>query len=231
MSVGMLGMSTTRSWVIRQLQAIPAGRSILDVGAGQGPFQEYCKHLSYKSQDFCQYDGTGNGVALQNDTWEYRAIDYVSDITNIPVPSGSFDAVLCTEVLEHVSNPIAALEEISRVLGGAGSVAILTAPFCCLTHQAPHFYQTGFSEYFYKSHLGRLGFDVEIERNGNFFEWMAQEVRRIPGAAETYTNARLGKDSENVLLHVLALLRELSKRDKGSSELLCYGLHVRAVRR
>jgi 2-polyprenyl-3-methyl-5-hydroxy-6-metoxy-1,4-benzoquinol methylase len=32
-------------------------------------------------------------------------LDYVSNILNLPVPDGSFDTFLCTEVLEHVPEP------------------------------------------------------------------------------------------------------------------------------
>jgi 2-polyprenyl-3-methyl-5-hydroxy-6-metoxy-1,4-benzoquinol methylase len=45
--------------------------------------------------------------------WDISQIDIISDITSIPVLNYSFDIVLCTEVLEHVPNPVAAIEEMA----------------------------------------------------------------------------------------------------------------------
>jgi 2-polyprenyl-3-methyl-5-hydroxy-6-metoxy-1,4-benzoquinol methylase len=36
-----------------------------------------------------------------------EAIEHVCDITGIPLSDAALDAILCTEVLEHVPNPIA----------------------------------------------------------------------------------------------------------------------------
>lgn len=40
---------------------------------------------------------------------------YQSDVEKMPVPDKSFDFVICTETLEHVLNPIRALNELVRV--------------------------------------------------------------------------------------------------------------------
>ena len=47
-------------------------------------------------------------------------IDFVSDLLNIPVPDKSYDVILCTEVIEHVPDPISAINEISRILKSGG---------------------------------------------------------------------------------------------------------------
>ena len=44
----------------------------------------------------------------------------LGDIEGMPFPDSEFDAVVCTEVLEHVPNPSRALEEIRRVLKPRG---------------------------------------------------------------------------------------------------------------
>lgn len=44
------------------------------------------------------------------------------DIENLPFSSGSFGAVVCTEVLEHVPQPASAIAEIRRVLRPGGIV-------------------------------------------------------------------------------------------------------------
>src|SRR5674476_1266665 len=65
---------------------------------------------------------------LQTKGWDTTRIDLVSDITAIPAPDASFDAILCSEVLEHVPEPTHALDEFTRLLK-PGGVLILTAPF------------------------------------------------------------------------------------------------------
>ena len=48
------------------------------------------------------------------------AIDFNSDITELPIPDGSFDVVFCHRVLEHVLNDIGAMREMFRVLRPGG---------------------------------------------------------------------------------------------------------------
>lgn len=205
---------------------IPAGSRILDAGAGELRYKHFCRHLDYVSQDFAQYDGQGNGIGLQSGTWDYPNLDIVSDITQIPEPDASFDAVMCIEVLEHLPYPVDALHELSRLLKPEGTL-ILTAPFCSLTHQAPHFYQTGYSRYFYEYWLQDLGFEiVDTEWNGNYFEWLAQELRRLPSVGKEYASGSLTWIEREALEIVLGVLNRFSEHDEGSEQLLAYGLHV-----
>ena len=44
------------------------------------------------------------------------------------IPDNSFDLIICTEVLEHVANPFAAVAEINRMLKPTGH-AYITTPF------------------------------------------------------------------------------------------------------
>lgn len=108
-------------WVRDILRKIPEGKKILDVGAGELKNRQYCSHLDYVSQDFCQYDGSGDGTALQSsDGWDTSKIDITSDITAIPVEDNSFDYVVCTEVFEHIKYPVKALEEFYRIVKPGG---------------------------------------------------------------------------------------------------------------
>ena len=143
-------------WLEQKLKEIPAGSRILDAGAGEKRFLKYCPHLNYVSQDFSQYDGIGNGKGLQMGSWNQKDLDIISDITKIPEPNESFDAILCSEVFEHIPNPQLAIREFSRLLKKGGQL-IITAPFCCGTHFAPYIFYTGFSLYFYKKCDKRTG--------------------------------------------------------------------------
>jgi predicted SAM-dependent methyltransferase len=46
------------------------------------------------------------------------------DRADLPMPSEQYDAVVCTEVLEHLYDPEHALAEISRVLARGGRVVV-----------------------------------------------------------------------------------------------------------
>jgi ubiquinone/menaquinone biosynthesis C-methylase UbiE len=57
--------------------------------------------------------------------------DYCADIcadNSLLIPDSSFHIIICTEVLEHVSNPFAAVAEINRILKPGGRVYV-TTPF------------------------------------------------------------------------------------------------------
>ena len=155
--VGTRNESTREAWLEQALKQIPAGSRILDAGAGQLKYKKLCSHLDYLSQDFAQYDGKGDGSGLQTGSWDQSKIDIVCDISDIPEPAGSFDAVMCIEVLEHLPNPLLALQEFSRLLRPGGQL-VVTAPFCSLTHFAPYHFCTGFNRYFYETHLPRFDF-------------------------------------------------------------------------
>jgi SAM-dependent methyltransferase len=54
-------------------------------------------------------------------------VDLFADAMSLPFAAGSFDSVLCTQVLEHVCEPLRVLEEVRRVLKPGGRL-VLTAP-------------------------------------------------------------------------------------------------------
>ena len=229
--VGTTNEPNRVAWVEEQLRALPAGSRILDAGAGEQRFKPFCSHLEYVSQDFGQYDGAGNNSGLQMGSWDNSGLDIISDITAIPEADASFDAILCTEVFEHLPRPIDAIREFSRLLKDGG-VLIITAPFCSLTHFAPYHYYSGFNRYFYETHLKLHGFDIEeLCPNGNYFEYLAQEIRRLPSIVERYSGVGLSWPERRAQQRLLRMLERASSTGSASSELLCYGYHVLARRR
>lgn len=167
-------------WVVRELAQLPKDSTILDAGAGECQYKEYCKHLRYTSQDFGKYDGKGDNSGIQTGSRDSSKIDIVSDIVDMPIKSGSFDNVLCIEVFEHIPRPLDALKEISRVLKKQGTL-ILTAPFSSLTHYSPYYFYSGFSLQFYKENLPKAGFEIkEVYSYGNYFDHVSLELARVP---------------------------------------------------
>ena len=224
-TVGTTNESIRAQWIEETLKKIPAGLTILDAGAGESQFKKFCGHLKYIAQDFGQYTGAGE-TGLQTGTWDNTKLDIVSDITSIPLPDHSVDAIMCTEVLEHIPHPIVAIQEFGRLVKPGGYL-LVTAPFASLTHFAPYHFASGFSRYFYEKYLPENGFEItELQLNGNFFEYIAQENRRIKYVADKYAGKKINI-FQKIIIHLnLLILQNLSKKDTGSSELLCYGIHV-----
>ena len=218
-------------WVKKELIKIPRGQSLIDIGAGEMRYKKYCRHLKYKSQDFNEYKGKGDGIGLQTGKWNTKEVDIVSDISSIPVKNSSFDNVLCTEVLEHIPEPEAAIKEISRVLKKKGKL-ILTAPFCSQTHFSPYFFMTGFSPNWYKKIILRYNFKIlKIQANGNYFDYLNQELIRLPLMVRKYTLfSFFGVFLYIIIIPVVGLFWLVSKFSKKSEEQLCFGWHVVAVK-
>lgn len=142
---------------------IKPGSRILDVGAG---VLKYKKHF----QD-CKY--------LTQDLKQCGEIDYISDITEIPVEDQSFDVIICTEVLEHVLRPDLAIKEFSRILKSGGRL-YLTAPFLVGTHRPPRHYYAGFSEFWYKENLNKYNFkNITVILKKGFLSFYSQETFRV----------------------------------------------------
>ena len=127
------------------------GGEVLDVGCGRKPY----RHLV----------PAGKYIGLELDTPELRDLD-AADIYYsggvLPVATESFDAVLCSQVLEHIFTPGDFLQEIKRVLR-PGGVLLLTTPFAWDEHSQPYDY--GRYSSFGLSHLlTEAGFEIVAQR-------------------------------------------------------------------
>lgn len=104
---------------------------VLDIGAADGWLRSFLS----PSARYVAFDYPVTAMGL------YRTRpDVFGDAATLPFADGSFDAVACYEVLEHVRKPDAVMAEISRVLV-PGGVAELSMPFLYPVHDAPHDYQ------------------------------------------------------------------------------------------
>jgi predicted SAM-dependent methyltransferase len=183
---------TRDRWVQEKARSVSAGKRVLDVGAGTCPYRPLFAHCAYKTHDFKKYAGEKLGG-----TTEYGTIDYESDITDIPVPDSSFDAILCTEVLEHAQEPLQAIREMVRILKPGGRM-FLTAPLGSGLHQLPYHFYGGFTPEWYKLAAKKFNLRViEITPNGGFFKLLAQECARVAWTFNSHRHLH-GKHGENI---------------------------------
>jgi SAM-dependent methyltransferase len=170
-------------FVIAQLNLLPKNSKLLDAGSGSQRYRQVCDHLDYRSQDFGQYtkdnkEVLGNHKYATEGDYPYGAIDYISDIWNIPASDASFDCILCTEVLEHIPYPNETIQEFSRLLKPGGKL-ILTAPSNCLRHMDPYYFYSGFSDRWYETILPNNQLKIEIIKPvGDYYRWLAVEMSR-----------------------------------------------------
>ncbi len=220
-----------QAWLKQTLNDLPNGARLLDAGAGELKNRQYCSHLDYVSQDFCQYQGeAGNAPeeGLQTKSWDTTRIDLVSDITAIPAPDASFDVILCSEVLEHVPEPTHALDEFARLLK-PGGVMILTAPFASNVHMAPYHYCSGFSKYWYEYHLAQRGFHIEtMTANGDWYALLLQEITRLGGLERQRGNWTW---PFAYAYGLLGLLYFKLRDNRQATDLACFGWQCVAVKK
>lgn len=84
--------------------------------------------------------------------------DVIAAAEKLPFANGCFDAIICSEVLEHVADPLSALSEIRRVLRPNGT-ALITVPFLYYIHASPYDFAR-YTEYFWRQNLPRQGFAI-----------------------------------------------------------------------
>lgn len=215
------------AFVEAALAALPPGSTLLDAGCGSQRYRKHCNHLQYRAQDFGQYKtdakrmlGTAGVGGVEGYT--YGPLDYVGDIWNIDASDRSFDAVLCTEVFEHIPHPNETLKEFSRLFK-PGGLLILTAPSNCLRHMDPYFFYSGFSDRWYEKFLPENGFDtVSISPVGDYYSWLSVEMARAALANSFFAKLALASA-------FLWLRRQ--PRTPTSVDTLCMGYHVLARRR
>jgi len=225
-AVGLANQSSREIWMEKVLRGLPDGVRILDAGAGSQRYRKFCGRMKYVSQDFGEYDGKSSSEGLQHQNFDYGKLDIISDIASIPEPDSSFDAVMCIEVLEHLPDPLPAIREFSRLLKTGGTL-ILTAPFCSLTHMAPYHFVSGLNKHWFMKHLPAQKFKIiEIIANGNFFEYVAQEIYRVPSMAARYSKSKPRPLEWVGMYLVQRMLMRFSRRDNESHELLCFGYQV-----
>lgn len=167
--------SNPARWMLTRFVAsasamVPDGARVLDAGAGECIYKPLFAHTRYVAVDLC----------VGQPDWDYSRLDVVADLYALPFPSGVFEAVLSTQVLEHMREPERAVREYSRVLREGGQL-FLTAPQGWQEHQQPHDYFR-FTRFSLRWLLERAGFEVlGIWPQGGYFLFIGHHLRRAYG--------------------------------------------------
>jgi ubiquinone/menaquinone biosynthesis C-methylase UbiE len=104
------------------------GMKIVDVGCGTGDFSRHLAGLIPGKCDVVGVDISGANIRIaEKQTEEERMGDRITfrkgDAYNIPVEDGWADLVCCRYLLMHLSDPLKAVREMSRVARREGTVA------------------------------------------------------------------------------------------------------------
>ncbi len=132
---------------------------VLDVGAGS--FLRYASFFpagtQYDSQDIAASD------KIQH--------TFIGDAAHIPAQDATYDVVLSTQVLEHVPDPFAVLQEMKRLVKPGGYI-LISCPQSNEAHEIPHDYHR-FTQYALRTYGKNLELNVvHIEPVGDFWSMM-----------------------------------------------------------
>jgi SAM-dependent methyltransferase len=122
---------------------------LLDIGVGPGTI----------TADFASLLSAGSVLGIDNSPTAVTATERLArqrgllnltvalgDVYALDLPDGSFDVVHAHQVLQHLSDPVAALREMRRVRSAEGIVAVREADYSAMTWFPEHFAMTRWLE-------------------------------------------------------------------------------------
>jgi SAM-dependent methyltransferase len=132
--------------------------TLYDVGCGEKPFADFlegrvARHI---------------GVDIDYGFYDASHIDLIGSADDLPIEDDSADAVLSSQVIEHLPDPEKAIAEAARVLK-PGGLLFLSYPYLYPIHAVP-FDFARLSEFALDRMLSRHGLElVERRRLGGFW--------------------------------------------------------------
>jgi len=167
--------------LIRELESAAkkyASGKVLDIGCGNKPYEAMFKGLitEYVGCDIVQSS--------------LGKVDVICEATKIPLQDASFDTVFSTQVIEHVADHQAMINEAYRLLKPGGHL-IVSGPMYWHLHEEPYdFFR--FTKHGFKYVLEKSGFNVlEIKANGGKWATLGQVIlHTLPPSLTRYNFLR-----------------------------------------
>ncbi len=141
---------------------------MLDAGCGVKPYEEIFRNFVDVYIGIDVPNSLSTNKSMKN-------VDVYGSVLYMPFKSDSFDTILSTQVLEHVTDPSIALKEFYRILNHNGYL-ILTAPLTWGLHEIPIDYYR-YTEYGlrYLAEMNKFEI-VYIEPRGGFWGMIGQKL-------------------------------------------------------
>jgi SAM-dependent methyltransferase len=154
------GARRIRVMIQEMARVLPPARRVLDLGSGRAPYKHCFSSQQYVTADL------------------FTSADVRCAAGVLPFSSAAFDVVLCTEVLEHVPDPDATLQEIRRVLRDGGTL-VLTTPLTWGVHAVQDYHR--WTRMGLVQLVGSCGFRVrDLRSRGGLFLTLGALLLVIP---------------------------------------------------
>lgn len=174
--------------------SLPPGTVVVDLGAGDAPYRELFSHCDYLTTD---WEGSVHERASD--------VDVLAPADALPLEDGSADAVLLTQVLEHVPDPRSVLVEVARLLRAGGGV-FMTVPFVWELHELPYDFWR-FTPASLERLLSGAGFvEIDVQARNDCFTTLAQLMRNVQWAMGRAPDRR--DDERNAAAELLGELAD-----------------------
>jgi len=140
-----------------------AGMRVLDAGCGSG--RHICESFRTPGVDVAGIDLSRDDLhkakgflSLMSKEQNGHWLVAQADVTKIPFAAGSFDVVICSEVLEHIEDNRTAVAELVRVLKPGGNLVVTVPRFgperiCWAISRAYHCEPGGHIRIYHKQEL------------------------------------------------------------------------------
>lgn len=127
-SVRLIDQATTLAEILHSDTVYPAGSNVLEVGCGVGAQTIILARNSPKA-NFTSVDLAEESLRAARERVSKEGFTNVTfhhaDIFHLPYQDGSFDHVFLCFVLEHLPNPLEALQYLRRVLKRGGTITVI----------------------------------------------------------------------------------------------------------
>ena len=168
LSIQPLNYSLRRYYVdqfhLQHLREIPSGSRVLNLGG-----------IKNQHRGAVRYEKYALRMLFVNLPAEKRA-DVHADAANTPFKDGCFEVAICSETLEHVSDPQKVLREIHRLLR-PGGITFICVPFLYRKHGDPFDYGR-YTDHYWREKLTEIGFvEIQIQKQGFFWSVLVDMLR------------------------------------------------------